>query len=212
MLWSSFAAVALHVCCRCGRRSLRALCKPCLAIPPLRTTTPAGIQVIGLGPHERALRSSIARLKYQNETLWAAHLGAALAIVLPAELREFVLVPVPLFATRLAERGFNQSALLARAVASATGMCTEFSLLHRTAATRAQARLAKVERQTNIKGAFTVLMAREARPMLASGVVLLDDVVTTGATIDSCVEALTGAGIRVRGAVCCAVAGTRVRA
>jgi ComF family protein len=112
-------------------------------------------------------------------------------------------VPVPLHATRLVERGYNQAALLARRLAAHTGMRCVPRLLERTRVTDQQARLGRDERGANMRDAFRV----RARPP-AGRVLLVDDVVTTGATLAACIEALCVAGCEVAGAVALARAGS----
>ncbi len=106
------------------------------------------------------------------------------------------LVPVPLAAGRLRERGYNQSTLLARALAPAWGVPVWDDVLRRTRATRAQARLTPADRLRNVAGAFEAV--ESARPGLRGAhVVLVDDVVTTACTLNACAAALCAAGVRI---------------
>lgn len=108
--------------------------------------------------------------------------------------RSFV-VPVPLARERLRERGFNQCELIAGAVASRWKIAMMTNLLVRGATTRSQTRLTPGERQSNVAGAFSV--PPEARDKVrGQHIMLLDDVVTTGATLRSCASALFAAGAR----------------
>ncbi len=106
-----------------------------------------------------------------------------------------VLVPVPLYYWRLWRRRFNQSALLAEGIAAAAGadVAVEAGALRRIRATRQQVGLSQSERSRNVQGAFRV--ADEHRVRIAGRrVVLIDDVLTTGATANACTRALTRAG------------------
>lgn len=105
-------------------------------------------------------------------------------------------VPVPLHPWRLAERGFNPAALLARGVAGRFGLRFAPALLQRTTCTARQSDLSRAERRHNVRGAFQV-----ARSRVPARVVLVDDVVTTGATLDACRKALQAAGVAEVGAV-----------
>jgi ComF family protein len=123
----------------------------------------------------------------------------------PADVVEerAALVPVPLAATRLRERGYNQSALIARALARSGGGPTCERALVRTRATPSPTRLTPAQRVRNVSGAFRV--PGEARPDLRGvHVVLVDDVVTTAATLVACAAALHEGGARV---VSCATFG-----
>jgi ComF family protein len=110
----------------------------------------------------------------------------------PPETTRTILAPVPLHAARLKERGYNQSAELAQNLATQWRLsCLPVDVLQRTRATESQVTLDHAARQTNVTGAFGV-----AEPSQISGmtVVLVDDVCTTGATLDACAAALLAAG------------------
>lgn len=108
-----------------------------------------------------------------------------------------VLVPVPLTTARLRERGFDHAELLARAMAEELGWPTR-RLLARRPGGRRQSRLGRAERAENVRGRYSVLP--EAR-IPGVPVLLVDDVLTTGATATECCRALTGAGATVAGVV-----------
>lgn len=104
-----------------------------------------------------------------------------------------VLVPVPLAPWRLLRRQFNQAALLAREVSLATGVPWDPGLLVKTRSTRPQAELSGAVRRDNLRGAFKVPHRRLAG-ILGKRVVLIDDVLTTGATAEAGTRALLAAG------------------
>jgi ComF family protein len=102
------------------------------------------------------------------------------------------IVPVPLHPQRLRERGFNQAQLLAEAVASRTKLPLDKSSLVRTLHTaRHRAGLDAEARRETVRGAFTV---RSPRLIAGERILLVDDVLTTGATVSACAQALTEAG------------------
>ena len=100
------------------------------------------------------------------------------------------IVAIPLHPSRERERGYNQSALLARALAAHVGVPFESRALRRTRATQQQALLSQAERAANVRGAFLA-----DRPFLdGRHVVIIDDVFTTGATLTAAAEACKDAG------------------
>jgi ComF family protein len=105
---------------------------------------------------------------------------------LPAD----VIVPVPLHPDREAERGYNQAGLLARALAEQVGLPIREDGLMRVRATSPQVTLNAKERQSNVAGAFRVGKGHIA----GKRVLLIDDVCTTGATIEACAQALKAEG------------------
>lgn len=104
-----------------------------------------------------------------------------------------VLVPVPLGRWRLLARRFNQAALLAQEIARTSGVPCEPLALVRRRATASQVGLTRLERRENVRGAFAVATGRGDR-IRGRNVVLVDDVVTTGATAGACARALKRAG------------------
>ena len=138
------------------------------------------------------VRQAVHKLKYQNLRALAAPLaellhGYLLANPIPGE----VLVPVPLHRKRWRERGYNQSSLLARELGKLTDLPVVDDCLVRQQHTPPQARTANVsERQSNVAGAFT---CRDGR-LRGKQVLLIDDVTTSGATLNTCAGALKSAG------------------
>jgi ComF family protein len=106
------------------------------------------------------------------------------------------IVPVPLHGSRLRERGFNQSELLAGALAARWKIPVVAGALSRTRATESQTRLTPGERHRNVSGCFRVTES-SAEMVRGSHVVVVDDVVTTAATLNACAEALLQGGVRI---------------
>jgi ComF family protein len=140
---------------------------------------------------EGPLRTAVHLLKYRKVRRLARPLGELL-------LKELVLHPlafdaiaaVPLHADRQSERGFNQAEALADEVARATGVPTLTANLRRVRATEQQARLDIRARAANVEGAFAWVGCQPPPPR----VLLIDDVLTTGATMGACASALRMAG------------------
>src|SRR5262249_34755658 len=104
-----------------------------------------------------------------------------------------VLVPVPLHPLRLLQRRFNQSALLAKGLGRVTGIKPLLSVLKRIRRTKAQVGLDRMARELNVKAAFG--LAKNGRKLLTGkNVLLIDDVMTTGATANACALALSKGG------------------
>jgi ComF family protein len=202
-------------CLACDRpleRNERHLCSRCRGglLPRLRTTGPRpdGTRPLGLeGPYfllpfDGPTRELIHALKYGGRTSIARELAD---LALP-ETRTLVrtgleaVVPVPLHRVRLRERGFNQSALVAAGIAEGLGVEISHTL-GRVRATRSQTVLSRDGRTSNVEGAFRA----EESTCRGRRLILVDDVVTTGATLRAAAAALTDAG--ALSVTCLAVAG-----
>lgn len=135
----------------------------------------------------------LQRLKYARDVSVARVLGTFMAAHMPLAIDHDLIVPVPLHRERLRWRGFNQSAGLARAVGRATRRPVEALALARLRATPPQVGLGVAERRLNVRGAFAV---RRPAAVHSRTVLLIDDVMTTGATADACAHALRQGGAR----------------
>jgi ComF family protein len=133
----------------------------------------------------------VLRWKYDGDHVIGASLAALLAEHRTAHVECYdAIVPVPLHAARLARRGFNQAAVLARAIAR-PGERLATDALQRAARRASQASLGRVAREQNVRDAFRV---RAHAGLTGRSVLLVDDVVTTGATVRACSAALLDAG------------------
>jgi ComF family protein len=105
------------------------------------------------------------------------------------------LIPVPLSQTRMRERGYNQSERLAAGLAPLWNLPAWTDILLRTRATKSQTALTPAERKTNVAGAFLVA-PEKSQQIRGAHLVIIDDVMTTAATLNACAAALYEAGAR----------------
>ena len=144
--------------------------------------------------YDDASRPLILGFKHGDQTHAAAAFGNWLARAGSEMLAEAdLVVPVPLHRWRLFRRRFNQAALLGKAVARRAGVRCVPDLLVRGRATPSQGGLSRSGRQRNVKGAFAVRPKR-LRDVTGARIVLIDDVLTTGATVSECARVLLRAG------------------
>lgn len=141
-----------------------------------------------------AMVRAIVLLKYHEVTPLGAWFAARLEEVVarnPDDFAADVVVPVPLHASRLRERGYNQAELIARPLAKRLGLPLRSYLLVRTRPRPEKLKLTRKERWRTVRGAYAM---RSAAKIDKVRVLLVDDVFTTGATLDSCAQALRKAG------------------
>lgn len=134
------------------------------------------------------------KMKYGPDASLARFMGELLVLNLKEELLSLLtdlVVPVPLHASRLRHRGFNQAAFMGKAVARTLGVPLELGLLERHRATPPQVGLSRIQRRENVKGAFSV---RQKGLIKGKTILLVDDVYTTGATLREASRELIGKG------------------
>lgn len=183
------------VCQRCGRpldipAQLPVTCASCRENPPAFRQARSALLFSGPG------RSLLLAYKYSANPYLS---GAALRLLLVGGERWYDwkdydrLVPVPLHPRKVRERGFDQSAVLAAGLSRQTGILLERRALSRTRYTETQTRLSRKDRQENIRGAFYVAGDNRVR---GASLLLVDDVYTTGATVNECAQELMEAGAK----------------
>lgn len=169
-------------------------CGACLREPPPLDSCHAAVD------YGWPWAGAIGAFKFEGETGWAAPLALLLRhapwVATAIESADW-LVPMPLSRERLAERGYNQSALLARRLDARR---TRTDLLLRTRDTAPQLALGRAERRRNVRGAFAAEPLRAAQ-LRGRRVLLVDDVMTSGASLHAAAQALREAGVAAVGAL-----------
>lgn len=146
-----------------------------------------------IGPYEGRLRAIIRCLKFSDLPELGVFLGERIAGRLPVEAKQAdVIIPVPLHGWRRWRRGYNQAERIAANMRPGLGIPVASGLLMRSRATAAQSGRSRKDRLANVHGAFRAPAGR-ARGLR---VLLVDDVVTTGATLRECARTLKAAGAR----------------
>jgi ComF family protein len=169
-------------------------CGRCVADPPVFGRARAAAIYDASEPADQPLKSVLQRYKYNRDVGLAAPLARLLEQRNPFDIAEYdVLMPVPLHLSRLRWRGFNQALLLARRIARTRGASVDPFSLERTRATQPQVELDEQERRRNVARAFRVSRPAQVRDRR---ILLVDDVYTTGSTVDECSRVLLKAGAR----------------
>jgi len=196
LCWSRLALLPAPRCARCGHPTDGRDCRFCATLPPFVRAARSVCWV----PHDVG-SAVVHALKYHGWTAAARDMAARMArLDWPRDVaaERAALIPVPLARSRERERGFNQAALLCAALTSHWRIPVWNGAVLRTRGTRSQTRLTPGERSANVHGAFAVpdapLGARDR--LRGLHLVLVDDVLTTGATLNACATALFDAGAR----------------
>lgn len=192
--WSRMDALPAPRCDRCGHPLNPGRCKWCELLPAWVRAVRSCYWV----PDEPA-GQVVHALKYDGWRKVAEGMGERMSrLSWPRDVLDerAAVVAVPLHPTRLRERGYNQSALLAREIGRRWQLPVHEHLLLRTRATETQTRLTPGERHRNVSGCFRTDMAAMAS-LRGAHLILVDDVVTTCATLNACTEALLDGGVRI---------------
>ena len=191
--WTLVRELPFPRCTRCGHPVTTHTCRWCVLLPPF-VRSARSYCWIGAGSGKDIVHA----LKYDGWTRVAEGMAARMARVsfpIDVRLERTALVPIPLARSRLRERGFNQTEILAQELSPLWQTPVWSSVLARASSTRSQTQLTPGERLGNVAGAFSVpAISRET--IGGAHLILIDDVVTTGATLRAAAAALFAAGAR----------------
>ena len=191
--WQAIDFIDPPICACCGvpfevDPGPGALCGACLR------TQPAYNRARAVMRYDEGARPLVLRFKHADRTEAAPAFARWMARAGAAQLEACdLIVPVPLHRWRLLRRRYNQSALLAMQLGRLSGKPVAPDLLRRRRNTPSQGRLSRGQRQLNVRGAFAVAPGRVSE-VAGNGILLIDDVLTTGATVEACARVLKRAG------------------
>lgn len=191
--WSRVEELSYPRCERCGHPLGRFDCSWCELLPPFVRAARSFCWMPG-GTGAEIIHS----LKYGGWTRVGSEIAERIArLHWPIDVRDerAAIVPVPLAAQRERERGFNQSAVIARELGKIWQIPCREEVLTRSRVTRSQTELTPGERLSNVAGAFRP-RENDSRELSGAHLILVDDVITTGATLAACATALFEAGAR----------------
>ncbi len=182
----------LHACPRCAipyeHPDTRGECGACQQNPP------AFARSVALYHYSPPVDYFIRALKFHQQLGLARLLGTRLARrLLPETARPDLIIPVPLHAARLRERGYNQALEIARPLARVLNVPLDFRSLLRVRATAPQTGMAVAARRKNLRAAFALEPGAEMKNLR---VALVDDVMTTGSTVQAAAQCLQAAGVQ----------------
>jgi len=192
-------------CFLCGDNSIECLCPACLGILPFRESLQpcidcSNIQVQAVFSYIYPIDKLIIAAKFSNNLAVLNLLGNLMAQHLTIENRPDVLIPVPLHSKRLRKRGYNQSLELAKRITKKTGIPLAYKSCKRIKETLPQTSLSAQQRQSNIVDAFQVIELKKEW----QHIVLIDDVMTTGATVKELAKVFMKNGVQRVDVWCCA--------
>lgn len=177
-------------CMKCGKQLKKEEKEYCDDCEKTRHLFDSGISVYDYG----SMADSIFRFKYAGRTEYASFYGKDLyekKVYWLKEVRPDALVPVPIHSSRMRKRGYNQAALIARELSKHSGIPVKEHLIERNGRTRPLKDLSHAERQNNLKRAFKI----RQNDVKLNTIVIIDDIYTTGSTIDAMTRVLKEAGI-----------------
>ena len=193
LCWSRLALLPAPQCDRCGHPLLGDVCRWCELLPPFVRA----VRSVCWMPMEPA-SNIVHALKYEGWSAVARELAERMSrLSWPRDVvdERKALIPVPLASARKRQRGYNQSALIARVLGERWRLPVWENAVQRTRETGTQTRLTPEERRANVAGSFCV--TGKEGDLSDAHLIIVDDVVTTAATLNGCAKVLYDAGARI---------------
>lgn len=178
-------------CLKCGKKldDDREYCTDCQKIKHVYN------QAVSLYEYSDDIKQSIYRFKYHNKQEYAGVYAEELARKCGQVIRNWnpdIIMPVPIHASKLKQRGYNQAALIARELARLIGIAVDEQYIRRVRKTLPMKELNNSERVKNLQNAFQIY----DNGIIYNKVLIVDDIYTTGATIDACARCLKDYGVK----------------
>lgn len=188
--FSSLEYTGMQVCQKCGKPLSEERTEYC---PDCRAHSHSFTQGKGIWRYQGAMQGSLYRFKYSNRRTYADFYGAEAARLYGRWIRQCkiqVIVPIPLHPRKFRQRGYNQAELFAQALGRTLGIPVRTDLLRRIIYTNPQKELNRSERKKNLKKALKII----ENDVKLNYILLVDDIYTTGSTIDAAAEAFLAKG------------------
>lgn len=184
--------IALPKCMKCGKQLYDESDEFCADCKRIKHEFTRGV---GVFSYNKNIKDAMYRFKYSNKRDYAMFFGSVLAERYGYQIRRWnveAVIPVPLHRLKYLKRGYNQAELIAKELAKQTGLLVDSKLLLRCRKTRAMKELNDEERVKNLQNAFKL----SENIVKYKRVLLVDDIYTTGATMDACAGVLKAGGVK----------------
>jgi ComF family protein len=156
----------------------------------------SGFTALYVFEKDKTLQQIIHKLKYNHKFLIGKFLGKKIAEKLSDKIKSWridLIIPIPLHHLKIAERGYNQSEYIAKGISELTGLTYSKQILKRARYTETQTMLNQTERQLNMAEAFKV---KNKKKIIDKIILLVDDICTTGSTLNECAKLLSESGAK----------------
>lgn len=184
---SLFEVLTTLTCLHCQQESIDLICRSCFSrIPKIESNVK---DVYCYGSYDGILKNLIHQFKFENKFSLSKLFASLLCQTTPKNFD--CILPVPLYLKKLQQRKYNQSALIAIELSKLLHIPCYLDVIKKPFETPSQTELSKSKRKKNVKGAFTVSRIPK---ILNKNILLVDDVYTTGATVNECKKVLIRAG------------------